>query len=83
MKSSMEKNKRQLTGTVVSNRMANTVVVAVDRYIKYPKYQKFITRTKRFKAHTTGTHEIGDTVTIEECSPISKDKHFKVVEQSA
>lgn len=62
--------------------MNNTVIVAVDRYVKYPKYGKFVTQTKRFKAHTTDTHNIGDTVTIEECKPISKEKHFRVIEET-
>lgn len=73
--------KKQLTGSVVSDKMKDTVVVLVERFVKVPKYQKYITRTKRYKAHNPGnTKKIGDKVTIEECRPLSKDKHFIVIE---
>jgi small subunit ribosomal protein S17 len=69
-----------LEGTVVSNKMKDTVVVAVMRYEKHPKYHKFVKMRKRFKAHDAGnTKAIGDKVTIRETKPISKDKHFVVV----
>lgn len=69
-----------LSGTVVSNSMKDTVVVAVDRFVKHPKYEKFIKRQKRFKAHDAGnTKAVGDKVEIVETKPISKDKHFVVV----
>lgn len=72
--------KRQLTGVVASDKMKDTIVVVVERYVKHPKYQKFILHRKRFKAHdASNTKKIGDKVTIEETAPISKDKHFKVV----
>ncbi|MES2059741.1 MAG: 30S ribosomal protein S17, partial [Patescibacteria group bacterium] len=67
---------KQLTGTVVSDKMKDTCVVTVDRYIKVPKYEKFIMRSKKYKADDKGnTKKIGDKATIEECRPISKDKH--------
>lgn len=79
MKETAEKGK-VLQGTVVSDKMAKTVVVAVDRFVKHPKYGKFITRTKRFKAHDeNNSHKVGDKVSIRETKPISKDKHFIVV----
>lgn len=69
-----------LSGTVVSNKMKDTVVVLVERYGKHPKYGKFIKRGKKFKAHDVGnTKAIGDKVKIIESRPISKDKHFIVV----
>lgn len=78
----MEKtiHKKTLEGVVVSDKMTKTVVVAVKRFVKHPKYGKFLSRTKKYKAHDeAGKFKIGDKVTIEECRPISKDKHFKVV----
>jgi small subunit ribosomal protein S17 len=52
----------------------------VDRYVKHPKYEKYVSRSKKFKAHDAGnTAKIGDKVTIVETKPISKDKHFKLV----
>ena len=71
---------KKLTGTVVSNKMKDTVVVLVERYQKHPKYQKFIKRSKKFKAHDAGnTKQMGEKVEIRETKPISKDKHFVVV----
>jgi len=72
--------RKTLVGTVVSNKMKDTVVVLVNRYVKHPKYEKFINQSKKFKAHFVGTKNIGDKVTIEECAPISKDKKFRVIE---
>ncbi len=76
------KNKRQVKGVVVSDKMDKTVVVKVDRYVKHPKYGKFYTLSKRYKAHDeTNMYKVGDTVLIEETKPISKDKTFIVVEK--
>lgn len=75
-----KKAPRTLTGVVVSDKMKDTCVVIVERYVKAPKYEKFIKRSKKFKADDKGnTKKIGDKATIAECAPISKDKHFKVV----
>jgi small subunit ribosomal protein S17 len=72
--------RKRLEGVVTSNKMKDTIVVRVDRYVKHPKYGKFYTTSKKFKAQDTGnTKAIGDKVMIEECPPISKDKHFKLV----
>ncbi len=76
----MIKAKKQLSGVVTSTKMKDTVVVQVSRFIKHPKYAKYVTIHKKFKAHDAGnTKVLGDKVTIEECAPISKDKHFKIV----
>jgi small subunit ribosomal protein S17 len=72
---------KTLQGKVVSVKMKDTIVVAVDRFIKHPKYNKFFKVTKRFKAHDAGnTKKMGEIVDIIECNPISKDKHFRVSE---
>lgn len=72
--------KRILSGVVVSDKMKDTCVVLVERYVKAPKYEKFIKRSKKYKADDKGnTKKIGDKADIEECAPISKDKHFKVI----
>jgi len=76
----IQSRKKIMTGVVVSDKMTDTCVVLVDRYIKAPKYGKYFQRSKKYKADDKGnTKKIGDKVTIEECSPISKDKHFKVI----
>ena len=74
------KNKKTLKGIVVSDKMAKTVVVEVKRFIKHPKYGKYLNRSKKYKVHDeTGQVKLGDEVTIRECRPLSKDKHFEVV----
>lgn len=75
-----EKNPQKLTGVVKSNKMKDTIVVRVDRYVKHKKYEKFYTTTKNLKAHDPGnTKQVGDKVTIVACRPISKDKKFRVL----
>lgn len=72
--------RKQLQGTVVSDKMMKTVTVLVNRFVKHPKYGKFMNISKKYKAHDeAGTWKVGDKVTIEECRPISKDKSFKVI----
>lgn len=76
----VKKTRKQLVGTVVSDKMKDTVVVEVSRFVKHPKYDKYISIDKRFKADDKGnTKKVGDKVTIEECAPISKDKKFRVI----
>lgn len=72
--------RKKLFGVVVSTKMKDTVTVAVTRYVKHPKYKKYIMRTKKYLAHDPGnTKELGARVVIESTRPISKNKHFKVV----
>ncbi len=71
---------RVLRGTVVASKMQDTCTVAVERYIKHPKYKKYLRRTKKYLVHDTGnTAQIGDKVEITEVRPISKRKHFSLV----
>lgn len=75
-----ETNKKSLRGVVVSDKMQKTVVVRVARYVKDPKYGKYFTISKKYKAHNENPEvKVGDTVTIRECRPLSKDKHFEVI----
>jgi len=56
-------------------------VVEVNRLVKHPKYQKYFQVTKRYKAdNPNDIKKLGDKVKIEECRPISKDKHFKIIQ---
>jgi small subunit ribosomal protein S17 len=74
------KNKKTLSGIVVSDKMNKTVVVSVTRFVKHPKYKKYIKISKNYKAHDeNNTHKVGERVDIVETKPMSKDKHFKVV----
>lgn len=73
-------NGKILEGVVVSDKMKDTCTVLVERYIKAPKYEKFVKRSKKYLADDKGnTKKIGDKVKIAECQPISKNKHFKII----
>ena len=74
--------KQVFNGVVVSDKMKDTVVVVVERYVKDKRYHKFITMRKRFKVHNPGnTKKVGDKVMIESCRPISKEKSFQILEK--
>ena len=80
-KNAIKSSRKQLTGVVVSTKMKDTAVVKVGRYVIHPKYGKYVSIDKKFKAHDPGnTKKVGDKVIIEECRPISKDKHFVVIQ---
>jgi small subunit ribosomal protein S17 len=73
-------NGRVLRGTVVASKMTDTCTVAVERYVKHPKYKKFMRRTKKFLVHDAGnTAKVGDKVEIKEVKPISKRKCYELV----
>ncbi len=67
-------------GTVVSDKMNKTVVVAVESLVRHPIYGRTMRRTKRFKAHDEENEcRTGDVVRIEETRPLSKEKHWRVI----
>lgn len=71
---------RVLRGTVVATKMQDTCTVAVERYVKHPKYKKYLRRTKKYLVHDAGnTAKVGDKVEIKEVRPISKRKTFTLV----
>lgn len=70
---------QKLKGTIVSNSMAKTVVVEVNRLMKHPMYGKYMTISKRYKAHTEETIPLGSVAVIESTRPISRHKRWKVV----
>ena len=76
------RNRRKTrVGTVVSDKMNKTVVVAVERRYAHPLYGKQVTRTKKYHAHDENDEfHIGDTVRIMETRPLSKLKRWRVVE---
>jgi small subunit ribosomal protein S17 len=78
----MEKrNRKTLVGTVVSNKMEKTIVVRIERRKLHPLYKKYITRTKKIKAHDEGNLcQIGDLVKVIESRPLSKDKRWSLLE---
>ena len=71
---------RVFRGTVVASKMQDTCTVAVERYVKHPKYKKFMRRTKKYLVHDAGnTAAVGEKVEIKEVAPISKRKRFTLV----
>ncbi len=72
--------KKQLTGKIISDKMQKTVVVEVERLKEDPKYKRKFKAHKKYKAHyDEGEYHIGEIVTIEECTPISKDKKWRII----
>jgi len=71
--------KRQVVGTVLSNKMDKTVTVSVERTVIHPVYKKYIRHRTKFAAHDEqNTCSIGDRVLISESKPISKLKRWRV-----
>lgn len=72
--------RRILRGRVVASKMQDTITVAVERYVKHPKYKKFMRRTKKFLVHDAGnTATVGQIVDIGEVRPLSKRKRFELI----
>lgn len=78
----VERGRRKgLVGTVVSDKMDKTVVVAVETVHAHPLYGKRIRRTERYKAHDEeNACRVGDRVRLMETRPLSKEKRWRVVE---
>jgi small subunit ribosomal protein S17 len=78
----MERNLRKVRiGKVVSNKMDKSIVVAVERKVKHPMYGKFIKKTTKFMALVDKNDcGIGDTVSIMETRPLSKNKNWRLIE---
>lgn len=72
--------RRSLEGTVVSTKMAKTIVVRVDRRIAHPKYGKYYTVSKKYKVHDErGQAKMGDVILFEETRQLSKDKCWRYI----
>jgi small subunit ribosomal protein S17 len=78
----MERKKRKIkVGWVVSNKMQKTVVVAIDRLLRHPRYNRVIKRTSKLYAHDGKNQcRIGDKILVMETRPFSKLKRWRVVE---
>ena len=77
----MERNRRtSLQGVVVSNKMNKTIVVEVETHKKHPKYLKRVKYSNKYYAHDeNNVANVGDTVTIMGCRPLSATKRFRLV----
>ena len=75
-----EKTPRTVEGRVVSNKMAKTVTVLLERQVQHPLYGKIVRRSSKVHAHDeTSECKEGDIVRIAECRPLSKTKNWRVV----
>lgn len=74
-------NKKQIVGTVSSNKMDKSITVSVERRLQHPKYGKFVKKTKKFMAHDEKNEcNEGDLVRIIESRPLSAKKRWRLVE---
>jgi small subunit ribosomal protein S17 len=72
--------RKTMVGTVVSDKMDKTVVVAVERLVAHPLYGKRMRRTRRYKAHDENNEcRVGDRVELMETRPLSREKRWRVV----
>lgn len=72
---------KERVGTVVSDKMDKTVVVAIENRVPHPKYGKIMVRTQRYKAHDEeNACHVGDRVRIRETRPLSRTKRWEVAE---
>lgn len=84
MKKEQTVQRRRLEGIVVSDKMAKTIVVKVNRSKSHPKYKKQYVESKKYKVHDEkGEFHVGDTVIFEECRPISRDKCWRVISKAS
>ena len=76
----MERNfRKQRVGTVISDKMDKTIVVAVVDSVKHPLYKKVVKTTYKLKAHDEANEaKVGDTVEVMETRPLSKDKRWRL-----
>ena len=74
-------NRKVRVGTVVSNKMDKTIVVAIQNKVKHKLYGKTVNKTKKIKVHDEeNTCQVGDRVRVAETRPLSKEKRWRLVE---
>jgi small subunit ribosomal protein S17 len=73
------RRRKTRSGLVVSDKMDKTIVVQIDRMVMHPIYKKFVKQRVKYKVHDeTNEARVGDTVQIEECRPLSKQKRWRM-----
>ncbi len=81
MEGKIRGNRKVRTGVVISDKMDKTVVVSINRLVRHPLYGKTMKRTSKVKAHDEHNEcGIGDKIRIMETRPLSKDKHWRLME---
>jgi small subunit ribosomal protein S17 len=73
------RQRKSRQGVVISNRMDKTIVVQIDEKVMHPVYKKYVRKRVKYKAHDeTNNANMGDTVLIEECRPLSREKRWRL-----
>jgi small subunit ribosomal protein S17 len=76
--------KRVMQGVVVSDKQDKTITVLVERRVMHPLYKKYVKKSKKYAAHDeANSFKEGDNVSIRECRPLSKNKRWEVLTESA
>lgn len=79
--SDVKRDRKTLSGTVVSAAMDKTVVVSIENLKKHPRYGKYVKNAVKYKAHDENNDcKVSDKVSIIECRPLSKDKNWRIKE---
>ncbi len=77
----MARNRKQLIGKVVSNKMNKSIVIEIENLVMHSLYKKSVRRTKKIKSHDEKNEcSVGDIVKVEETRPLSKDKRYRLIE---
>jgi small subunit ribosomal protein S17 len=75
------RRRKERTGEVISDKMAKTIVVRVERRFRHPRFKKVVTQYKKFYAHDENREaKVGDRVLIEETRPLSKTKSWRLMQ---
>ena len=78
--SEKQSSNRELIGRVISDKMEKSITVLVERKVKHPLYGKYIRRSTKIHAHDDSNEcNMGDTVVVEQCRPLSKTKTWRLV----
>ena len=73
------RQRKSRQGIVISDRMEKTIVVQIDEKVMHPVYKKYVRKRVKYKAHDEANNaRRGDTVLIEECRPLSRDKRWRL-----
>ena len=79
--SNLQRRKKVLSGTVVSDKMEKTATILVERTFQHSLYKRTVRKTKKYKIHDENNDcKVGDRVRLIECKPISKDKNWRLLE---
>lgn len=72
-------HRKTRSGVVVSDKMDKTIVVQIEKLVRHPIYKKYVRRRAKYKVHDERNEaQTGDTVLIEECRPLSRDKRWRM-----